>query len=373
MTDVIVAGLGAMGSALAYHLARQGLRVLGLDRYRPPHAHGSSHGETRVIREAYFEHPSYVPLVRRACALWEALERESGAPLLCRTGALMLGAPGGELVRGTLRSAQEHGIACEQLDAAEVRRRFPALRPDPGMVGIHELRGGVLDAEGCVAAHLRLAEAAGAVLRYDEPLEAWHAGDGAVEVTTARGRYRAPRLALCTGAWLPGLMPELPLAVERQVQLWFAPRRDGRDFGPDRLPVFLAETDGDALHYGIPDLGRGVKLARHHGGETGRGPDVRAEVDARDVEPVRRFARRYAPDLDGEPLRAAVCRYTNTPDGHFLADCHPAGPNVWVVSACSGHGFKFASALGETVALRLAGSDAGADLSHFSARRLQTP
>src|SRR6266850_1119389 len=192
--DVIVLGLGAMGSAAACHLARRGARVLGLDRFAPPHPNGSSSGRSRIIREAYFEHPAYVPMVQRAYELWQALERDSGRRLLLPTGGLMIGPPDGLLVSGALLSATTHGLPHEILDAAALRRRAPALHPEPGTVAVAEPRAGVLFPEECVAAHLEQATRAGATLGLDEAVEAWSATADGVEVRTSRGRHRAGKL-----------------------------------------------------------------------------------------------------------------------------------------------------------------------------------
>ena len=221
--ETIVVGLGAMGSAAAYHLARRGHTVLGFDRFRPPHSHGSSHGETRIIREAYFEHPAYVPMVQRAYELWHELEQRSGNVLYRPTGGLMIGAAQSELVTGSLRSARQHGLAHELIGAGEIRQRFPALQPADDMVGVFESRAGVLFPERCIAAHLELAREAGADLRFDEPILGWESDDRGVRVFTHRGEYRARHLIATVGAWVGGLFPELAqfFAIERQTIFWF--------------------------------------------------------------------------------------------------------------------------------------------------------
>jgi sarcosine oxidase len=217
--DVIVAGLGAMGSAAAFHLARRGARVVGFDRFRPPHDRGSSHGLSRIIREAYFEHPAYVPLVRRAYELWDELERASERRLLLKTGGLMIGAPHSRVVQGALRSATDHGLPYELLTGGEVRQRHPALRPPDDMVAVFEPRAGILFPEACVEAHLDQAARAGAELRFDEPVLDWKVVRGNVRVRTARGETRARRLVVSAGAWAGELLADagLPLRVERQV------------------------------------------------------------------------------------------------------------------------------------------------------------
>ncbi len=359
-----------MGSAAAYHLARRGRRVLGLDRFSPPHEMGSSHGQSRIIREAYFEDPAYVPLVQRAYLLWEELEHAAGTPLLFRTGGLMIGYPDGALVTGALRSARTHGLAHEILSHAQVAQRFPALRPEADMVAVHEPRAGVLYPEACIAAHLALAARHGAVLHPGEAAESWSADAGGVRVATAKASYRASCLILAAGAWMRGLLAALdpPLAVERQVLFWFAPRHDASRFAPARCPIHLWQFDGERFMYGFPDLGEGVKIACHHQGYVGPPESVVREVDAAEVERMRGLVRRFLPDADGALRHCAVCLYTNTPDEHFWIDRHPEHANVVIASACSGHGFKFSSVVGEILAALAGNEDPGLDLGLFRTR-----
>ncbi len=368
VVDVIVAGLGAMGSATAAALARRGARVLGFDRFRPPHDRGSSHGESRVIRAAYFEHPLYVPLVRAAYRHWRELESRSGRDLLLETGVLLVGEPSSELIAGARQSSQEHAVPCESLSHDELRRRYPVLTPAEDAVGLLEPGGGVLFPEACIEAFLAEAQASGADLRFDQPLVSFRATGDAVEVTTGRGTYSAGRLLLAGGAWMPELVPSLPLAVERQVLHWFeAP--DPRPFAPAAFPVFLIEEAGGTLWYGIPDFGHGLKVALHHHGAPITADTLDRAVHDRDVEPVRRLLRQRLPAADTAPSRSAVCMYTNTPDSHFLIDQHPQAPRVLVASACSGHGFKFASVLGELLADRLTETPSALDLEPFKLDR----
>lgn len=348
--DVAIAGLGAMGSASARALARRGLRVIGFDRFAPPHALGSSHGASRIIREAYFEHPSYVPLVQHAYRLWEELERESGETLLVRTGGLMVGPREGHLVSGALASAREHGLAHELLDDAAISRRVPALRPRPGMVGVWEPNAGVLFPEAAVAALLASARRHDAVTRVDDPVISWRADGSGVEVRTARGLHRAGRLVLASGAWLPALAPGLPLAVERVPLFWFEPLGEPAAFDPGRFPVFILEHARDRFIYGFPRFGGAVKLARHHEGDPADPDRPRHGVAPGEVDALRALFRPFLPDADGPLRETAVCMYTNTPDGHFVIGPHPGHPAVLLSSACSGHGFKFAPAIGEIVA-----------------------
>jgi len=350
--DVIIAGLGAMGSAAAFHLARRGVRVLGLDRHTPPHAFGSSHGDSRIIREAYFEHPVYVPMVQRAFELWRELETMSCTTLLTRTGGLMIGRPESELVAGARRSAEAHGLVHTLLSAGEVRARFPALHPEGDMVAVWEPRAGILLPEACISATLAQARQHGATLCFAEPVQSWSADGDNVRVSTAHGEYRARHLIITAGAWVGSLLPtpDLPFAIERQVLHWFEAARDADSFAAQCCPVHLWQFDGRRFFYGFPDIGSGVKAAFHHEGEVTTVENVRRDVAPAEVEATRPVLRRFLPAADG-PLRASVvCVYTNTRDGHFWIDHHPRHPQVLVASPCSGHGFKFAPVIGEVLA-----------------------
>ncbi|HEX5633032.1 MAG TPA: N-methyl-L-tryptophan oxidase [Gemmatimonadales bacterium] len=368
--DVVVAGLGAMGSATLCELARRGHRVLGLDRFTPPHDRGSSHGRSRIIREAYFEEPRYVPLVRRAYECWARLEEESGARLFRRTGGLSFGPQGGELFDGARRSAELHGLAHEVLSADEIRARVPALQPEPGMLGVWEPRAGMLAPEAAIAAALDVAHRHGAEVRPGEGLTGWRATGGGIEVTTAERRVTAGRLVLAVGAWTGQLLAELalPLAVQRNVLLWFDPLRPEL-FTPDRFPVFLCEYEPGRAWYGFPDTGEGVKLALHDFSVTTSVDRLDRDVAPADVDAVRALIRRFLPAADGPVRTSAVCMYTSTPDGHFVLDRHPAHADVVVASPCSGHGFKFASALGEVLADLATDATPAFDLSPFALAR----
>ena len=369
-TDVIVVGLGAMGSAALYHLAQRGVRVVGFDRFAPPHALGSTHGLSRIIRESYYEHPHYVPLVQRAYELWADLERRSAHRLFHQTGGLMVGERDGVLVAGALRSAREHGLEHEELSAADVRRRFPGFAIPDGMNALYEPRAGILDPEGCVAAHLSLAVAAGAELLVNEPVVEWSNSGGRVRVVTRKGEYDAGRLALCAGAWTPALLDDesISLRIERQVMHWFTPR-DPQLFAPARCPIAMVEYAPDRIFYFVPDAGDGVKAAIHHEGETADPDTVRRDVEDEEVERVRQLLKTYLPEAAGERRGSATCLYTNTFDGHFLITPHARYEEVLIVSACSGHGFKFASAIGEAVADILMGTPRP-DLLPFGRERL---
>ena len=363
--DAIVVGLGAMGSAAACHLARRGMRVLGLDRFTPPHAFGSSHGETRIIREAYFEHPVYVPMVQRAYELWRDLEHQSDTTLLRETGGVMIGRPDSDLVQGARHSAELHGLRHEMLTAVGVHERFPALHPENDMVAVWEPRAGVLFADACVSAHLGQAQRYGAELRYKESVVRWEPDGDDIRVLATQGEYRARQLIVTAGAWNSSLFPELPLGVERQVLFWFDHASAPEVLTPERCPVHLWQFDGRRFFYGFPDLGNGVKAAFHHGGEITTVDTVRRDVAAAEVEDIRAVLRRLLPAADGNLRASTVCVYTNTPDEHFLIDRHPAHSQVRIVSACSGHGFKFAPVIGEILADLAQGRPPRFDLDLF--------
>ena len=364
--DVAVVGLGAMGSQAALELASRGLRVVGLDRYRPPHTLGSTHGRTRIIREAYFEEPLYVPIVQRAYELWRRLEERSGARLLTVTGGLMLGTPDSDVVAGARASAVEHGLPFEELAAREVRERFPAFAVPDEHAAIFEPRAGFVEAEAAVEATLGLAAEAGAELRFDEPVLEL---DGTA-LRTGRGTYAADRVVVAAGPWLPELVPSLAgaFSVARQPLLWLEPREPAL-FAPERFPIFVWEWTPGWACYGFPDVGDGFKLAVHHHGERTTPDSVDRELRAEDEETIREIVRRLFPAGDGELRESAVCLYTNTPDEHFVIDRLPGDERIIVASPCSGHGFKFAPAIGELLADLATGERPRFDLSPFALGR----
>ena len=373
--DVAIIGLGAMGSAAAYQLAKRGASVIGFDRFMPPHTMGSSHGDTRIIREAYHESPAYVPIVQRAYELWDELAEEAGETLLQQTGGLMLGEPEGETVSGAIRSAELHGLAHELLDADEVRRRWPQFNPPDQFVAVHEDRSGVLFPEKCISAQLRGTVKVGAELRYGTQVSGWVKDGDGVTVHTDGGDVSAGQLLITAGAWLPGLVPELalPVEIERQVLFWFEPASNPDLFDPTHCPIYIWEYESRHAFYGFPNLGDGVKIARHHDGRV-VDPDSldRDEVSAEDEEMLRKQLSRMMPYASGRVIRSEVCMYTNTPDQHYLIGFHPENTSVLIGSPCSGHGFKMASALGESFAELLLDGESRHDLSLFALDRFLT-
>jgi sarcosine oxidase len=371
--DVIVAGLGGMGSAAAYQLARRGERVLGLERHTPAHALGSSHGQSRIVRQAYYEDPAYVPLLLRAYELWEELERDSSRDLMTISGGLMIGRRESGLVSGSVRSAGEYGLPYELLDADELRRRFPAFDPPPETVALYEKRAGFVRPEESVRAHLELAAVRGAELRFEEPVTGWEASESGVRVETGRGAYEAGRLVICPGPWAPQLLDGLglPLRVERAVMYWFEPRERPELFAPGRAPIFIWEPDDGNVFYGIPDGERAAKAAFHHvAGQRCTPETLDREVREEEVVRIRGYLERYVPPLAGRCTQAAACMYTNTPDLHFVISSHPEHPNVAVAAGFSGHGYKFCSVVGEILADLATTGETRHQISLFSPARL---
>ena len=360
--DVIVLGLGGVGSAAAYHLARRGRRVLGLDRFTPAHDGGSSHGGSRLVRRTHWDAPDYIALAERSYELWRELERSSEEQLLMITGGLLLGSPECRMLTGAPTAASQWGIDHELLSAAEIRRRFPTLAPGPDVVAFYEPTGGVVRPEAVVAAHLRLAGAAGAELHFGEPVAGWSASPGGgVTVATDRATYRADRLVICPGAWAAALLGDIgvPFAVQRLVQTWFQPEDGVTPFLPDRHPWWLWDV-GSASHqlgfpgflYGFPALDGpdgGVKLSQVS--ERPCTPEtVDRVVSAAEIEQVAAMLRPRLGVSLGRLIRASVCMWANTPDHHFVLATHPQYSEVVVAAGCSGHAFKFVPVLGEILA-----------------------
>jgi sarcosine oxidase len=346
--DVIVVGAGAMGSATIYHLASRGLKVLGLDQFEVPHVLGSSHGLTRIIRLAYFEHPSYVPLLRRAYELWRRLESASGLPLLHITGSI----DAGQIFESSRESCRLHSLPHEVMTSAELSTRFPAYRLPSDTMALYQPEGGFLIPEACIAAHLDLAKGLGAQLHLSEAVLGWQEDSDGVEVQTPSGTYRANRLIITAGAWVAKLVPQLrTVAVpERQVVAWLKPLRPEL-FKPEVFPVFNLRVP-EGHFYGFPEHGEpGFKFGRYHHRHEVADPDLMdRETNAEDERLLREFAGRYFPEAMGPTLSMQTCLFTNTQDEHFIFDFLDESRRVILGSPCSGHGFKFSSVVGEILA-----------------------
>jgi sarcosine oxidase len=374
--DVIVVGLGAMGSATAHQLAARGRRVLGLEQYTEAHELGSSHGGSRIIRTTLYKEGAYVRLLHRAAELWRRLERDSRAPLLTVTGGLAMGRPDHSVIDGGLRSAREFGLEHEVLTPGELRRRFPPFAPEPDMIGVYEPGAGFLDPEGSIRAFLGEAARRGAELRFNAPVLRWEAlpSRDAVRVVTPGGAYEAARLVITPGAWAAGAVArlKLPLAVGRVVMFWFDPIGGTGPFLPDRFPIYVCIPNGGERVYGFP---------AHHGPRGGAKvafslvmtpctPDgIDREVHAPEIKQMRDTLARCVPALAGTCLRAKTCLYTNMPDLNFVIGPHPAAPQCFVACGFSGHGFKFASVVGEILADLAISGETGHDIDLFAPTR----
>lgn len=351
--DVIVVGIGGMGSATAFQLARRGQRVLGLERFDIPNAMGSSHGISRIIRLPYYEHSEYVPLLLRAFELWRDIEQVSGQELLVTTGSIDAGREDGELFGGALASARLHKLPHEVLTGAELNARYPGYHLPAATRAVFSPQGGLLASERAIVAHVNAAISHGADIHARERVLSWEAhpsGEGVV-VVTDRGRYAAGRLVITAGAWIGELAPVAkPLAIaERQVLAWLQPTRP-EWFTTERFPVFNIDVE-EGRYYGFPVFEvPGFKFGRyHHQGESGTPDQLRREPDAADEALLRQFAGRYFPHGNGATMALRTCMFTNTPDEHFIIDHHPAHRQVVLASPCSGHGYKFCSVVGEVL------------------------
>ncbi|MGH9326014.1 MAG: N-methyl-L-tryptophan oxidase [Terriglobia bacterium] len=350
--DVIVAGVGGMGSATVYHLARRGIKVLGLERFNIPHNMGSSHGITRVIRLAYFEDPSYVPLLRRAYELWRDLQQLAGRELLHITGSVDASLPGGRAFEGSLKSSKVHGLIHQVLTSRELTERFPAYRLPSEVMCVFQPDGGFLVPEACIVAHVMLAQAHGAEIHAREPVIEWKISGNRVTVITEKASYEAGRLIVAAGAWVAKLANPLAKIAqpERQVLGWFQPAHPDW-FAPERFPVFNLQIE-EGHFYGLPIFEvPGFKVGKYHHRREPIDPDnPTRECSPEDEALLRGFVSRCFPDGAGPVMALRACIFTNTPDEHFILDQHPEFPQVLIASPCSGHGFKFSSVVGEIMA-----------------------
>jgi monomeric sarcosine oxidase len=350
--DAIVLGTGGVGSAALYHLATRGARVLGIDRFEPPHDRGSSHGQTRVIRQAYFEHPDYVPLLIESYRLWRELELHAGRQLFHQVGLVQVGPADGHVVPGVLRSAREHGLAVEGLSAADVERRWPGLRVPNELLAVYEPAAGYLLVEDCVRAHLDAACRAGAELLSNTEVHTWSASGNKVGVETTRGVFSAERLIIAAGSWAASMLAGIGanLTVRRKSLFWYETDDAAYDVSTG-FPVFLYELP-EGVYYGFPKIDpRGVKAAEHSGGREIDDPlTVDRGLDTAESGRVANFLSAHLPGVSPHVTDHTVCLYTMSPDEHFIVDWHPEHPNVVFAAGLSGHGFKFTPVLGRALA-----------------------
>lgn len=350
--DCIVAGVGGIGSAALYHLARRGARVLGIDQYPPGHDKGSSHGDTRAIRLVYFEHPDYVPLLRRAFDLWKELDAGSAQSLFHNTGILQAGPRDGAVLTGLIEAARVHDLPLDMLTARQVAVRFPGFEIDDAHTAIFDPNGGLLRVEDCIIEHTRLAQAHGATFQTPETVRHWYVNRDVVIVETDRERYTSRRLVITPGPWAARLLPKFSTSLHllRKSLFWF----DNEDdcYRLERgCPVFLFE-EGDHTFYGFPSVDdKGIKIADHAGGTPLESPaSLDHHVRTDELEAVSLMMRHHLPRAGHQLNHHATCIYTMSADGHFLVGRYPGVPQVHIVAGLSGHGFKFATVLGEIMA-----------------------
>ena len=378
--DVAIAGLGAMGAAAAYQLAKRGARVIGFDRYDPPHIFGSSHGETRVTRLAIGEGDHLTPPVMRSHELWREIERESGVSLLGEVGGLIISSHQNAAVthvagffQTTVAAAKKFGIAHELLDAAQVRARWPQFKVHDDEFGYFEPTAGFLRPEECVRAQLSLARKHGADIHTNEPALSFQITPESVTVETELGRYTADRLIVAAGAWLPQLVPGLAqlFKIYRQTLFWFEVE-DARAFAPERFPIFIWELANSKRGlYGFPALDgeHAIKVASEEFGPTTTADNVKRDISAREIDAVRKLIVPHLSGITSKCVQAATCLYTVTPDFGFVIDTHPESERVLIASPCSGHGFKHSAAIGEALADLVLGQRPRFDLEPFRLSR----
>lgn len=374
--DLAILGVGAVGSGALLHAATMGLNVIGFERFQPGHHHGSSHGETRLIRKAYFEAPAYVPLIERAYTKWRALEARVGRQLLCTSGIVEVGPEHGEVVSGVLHSANRHGLEIERLSSLEVERRFPGLRIPDGMVAVYETEGGYLHVEEAVKAQCAVATCDGATLMNDVVVQCIERTEPDLTIHTSHGPLRAARVLCTLGAWAPEFLRDVgvSLRVKRKVLAWLALNpQDASLYQAPSGVSFLYEMPGTVV-YGFPSLdGKTLKVASHDDGVFIPGPEgLDRRVHAEDLHAVQAFANAYLPGVDADRLvRHEVCMYTMSNDLHMIVDHDPEDPRVWYAAGLSGHGFKYSNALGEALVQLSVEGESEVDLSSFSAARFR--
>jgi sarcosine oxidase len=369
-----IVGVGGMGSAIAAHAAARGLKILGLEQFSIPNTRGSSHGATRILRQGLHEGPTYVPLVLRALELWRELGAKAGTPVFHGCGGLDVGPPDSSIPLNSERSCAKFRIPHEVLDAKETRRRFPAIRPDDGMMAVYQPGSGFLIPELAISAHTNVALEHGAEIHGFERVLGWEPHAGRYTIRTDRETHEAAQIVFSSGAWTGKLLePEgVPVVPERTVLGWFAPRANWREFQSDRLPIWIVDAPQVGHFYGFPIHGvPGFKLGRlREVPSPAVDPDLRRRApDREDEDDMRRFIREIFPDADGPVLAMETCFFENTPDRAPIIDRLPGEPGAWVVGGFSGHGFKFCSAIGEVVADLVTGKPSAFDLTPFRLSR----
>ncbi len=372
MLDIIIIGLGAHGSSALYHLSKTSNKICGIDRFTPPHNKGSSHGQTRIIRQAYHESPMYVPLVKEAYNLWHELEKSSGEKLLLQTGGIILGDKNASVITGAKLSAKTHKVSYDYLNSEEIKKQFPAFNPAKETVAVVEKNAGILFPEKCIKANIDQAKNNGVALMFNEAVQSINQKNNVIEIVTDKDVYQTKKLIVTAGAWLNDLLPDLhlPLNIKRQVLFWFKniDAQKQTSLLPNKLPVYIWEYNKGRVFYGFPDLGDGIKIAPHHEGQPIQPSLLSQEVSEDEINNIKMLADKYL-NANLQFNYAEVCMYTNTPDKHFIIDFHSSNKNIIIASPCSGHGFKFSSVIGKILCDMATGERVQFDLSPFSIKR----
>ena len=370
--DVIIIGLGAMGSAASYYLSKNGVKVLGLDTYEPPHKLGSSHGHTRVIREAYHEGTSYVPIVKRAYELWNELDHEIEDKLILEYGGMYLG-DDGKYLSDAKKSAKKYDIPIKEFSSKEIKEKYNILNPPNNFKGLLEYRSGAVFPEKAISNFLSKSINNGSSHNYNEKVIGWEKQSKFYKVETDKNNYFAEKLIFSSGAWIKNLVPslKLPVKIERQVLFWFDPIKDKDKFHYSNMPNTGWDLDNGMEFYTQPNIeNKGFKVAMHHNGKFISENDLNRESNPDDLSIVKNFLEEYIPLANGKLIDSRVCVYTNTPDLDFIIDFYPNDENLIICSPCSGHGFKFTPAIGEICSELVINNGTNYDLSEFSIKRL---
>ncbi len=360
--DVIVVGLGAMGSSACYYLSQSKINLLGIDQFNSPHSFGSSHGETRIIREAYFEHPLYVPLVQRAYELWSDLQQNNtniksdklennensllSERLFLKTSGLMLGKKDSGVVSGAKKSAETHNLNYQLFNSEQIKNNYPAFNLPNDNIGILENRAGILFPEKCIKNYLESAKNNGVKINCNEKMISWKSNKSNIKVITDKNVYYTDKLILSTGAWIKEIIPNLKLKMTRQVLFWFD-TKGSEEFKPEKFPIYICEKNPEKIFYGFPDLGTGMKIAFHNHGQEINPNNLDKNIYTNEIKEIFDIVAEYFPKLKPNIIKSEVCMYTNTEDENFIIDYYPDNKRVIVASPCSGHGFKFSSVIGE--------------------------
>jgi sarcosine oxidase len=372
--DLVVIGVGGIGSAVVAHAARRKLRVLGIDQFSMPNRRGSSHGVTRILRVGLHEGPTYVPLVLRALELWRDLGREIGTPIFHNNGSFDIAPPTSPIFRGSKAACEKHNLAHEVLDARETHRRFPGVTPDPEMLAVFQPESGFVLSELAIEAHLNQALAAGAELHGHETVLSWDRKGDTYTITTDRGSYEAGAIVVSTGAWAGRMLAPfgIPVKTERQVVGWFQPTQDPELFTPARMPSWIIDSSSLGHFYGLPIHGiPGFKLSRFLYGDIIDPRDRVADATREEEEVMRVFLRRYFPKADGPVMTLGATFFENTPDRDFVIDRLPGHDSLWLSVGFSGHGYKYCSAIGEVMVDLVTKGSARFDLSPFRVSRFR--